>query len=434
MSSINYTYSREIPVIKTADVVVFGGGPGGLGAAVTAARNGVSVVLVERYGCLGGMASFGEVHPFMPNHVDGKPLDGPVYTEWIKAMERYQPAGNNDRFIHKDAAALAAEDLILGAGGELLYHHTVTDTVVTDRKIDAAVLHSKSGFCAVRGKVYIDCTGDADLAALSGCEIEQGGPSGHSQPMTLCFKLRNIDIETARRETESANIGELRKYISREYEEAKDRGELRCPREDVLFFSWFDEDILHFNTTRIIHKNGVKGQELSEAEIEGRKQVREFLDFFRNRIPGFENCRIHSMAHHIGIRETRRVRGLKYLTRTAFEKALKVPDAIARCRYPIDIHNPDGTGTEFIGMKQDDWYEIPYGCTVSKDIDNLLIGGRPISVDHALHSSMRVMPPACSVGQGAGIGAALSVRKGCLPGDVDGREVHSLLKEQGAPL
>jgi hypothetical protein len=140
------------------------------------------------------------------------------------------------------------------------------------------------------------------------------------------------------------------------------------------------------------------------------------------------------VGHHIGVRETRRIKGINYIGRGAFASAAKFDDAICRCRYDIDIHNPDGSGTELMHMPEDEYYEIPYGCVVAKDSDNLTVGGRPISVDHAIHSSMRVMPPACTVGQAAGLAAAVSVQRRCRPADLDGVEVRALLKEQGATL
>jgi len=270
----------------------------------------------------------------------------------------------------------------------------------------------------------VDCSGDADLAARTGCTFEIGGSSGHCQPMTLCFKLANID---KRRMPQ-------RQEVNRLYHEAKERGELQCPREDVLYFQWFDDDVIHFNTTRVIHKSGISGVELSDAEVEARRQVRQFLAFFRSRVAGFENATIHSIAHHIGVRETRRVRGLAYLTRADFERRATYPDAIARCCYPIDIHNPNGAGTEIARLKPGEWYEIPYGCVVARDVKNLLIGGRPISVDHAVHSSMRVMPPACSIGQAAGLAAALCSQRQISPHNLDGVEVRRRLAENGARL
>jgi hypothetical protein len=424
METVRYEIARDLEVLHQADVIVAGGGPGGLGAAVMAARCGAKALLVERYGFLGGMAVSGEVHPFMANHVDDRPLDGPIYTEWIDRMRTYLAGEAKERHISKDAAMLAAEDLCLDAGVDLLFHHHLADVLVTDRAVDALVLFSKSGLTAAKGQVFIDCTGDADLAARAGCEIEEGGPSGHCQPMTLCFKLGGIDRPRVPDRDE----------INRRYDEARERGEIECTRENVLFFDWLEPDVVHFNTTRIIHRSGTSGSDLSAAELEGRKQMREFLRFFRTHVPGYENARIHSIAAHVGVRETRRVVGKTYLRREDFEEGRKFREAIARVRYPIDIHNPDGTGTEIVRLPPGEWYEIPYGCIVSKDMDNLLIGGRPISVDHAVHSSMRVMPPACTIGQAAGLAAALAASRGCRPGEVDGVEVRLELVEKGARL
>jgi hypothetical protein len=358
----------------------------------------------------------------MPNHLDGQPMDGPVYTDWLKAMDRYAPRVDA-LAISKEAALLAAEDLCLAAGVELLYHHQLADVVTSGRTIEALVLLSKSGLTAAKAKQYVDCSGDADLAAMAGCAFEQGGPSGHCQPMTLCFKLSHVE----RGRVPWDRLNEL-------YIDAKDNGEINCPREDVLHFTWLDDDVVHFNTTRVVHQSGTNGAELSQAEQQARAQVRQFWEFFRRRVPGFEQARIHSMALHIGVRETRRVRGTAYLTRQDYEACRKFPDAVCRVNYPIDIHNPDGTGTEMKHLPPGAWYEIPYGCLVPKDIDNLLVGGRPISVDHAVHSSMRVMPPACTIGQAAGMAAAMACRKGCLPRELDGATLRESLVGQGARL
>ncbi|MBD3242952.1 MAG: FAD-dependent oxidoreductase, partial [Chitinivibrionales bacterium] len=379
-------------------------------------------LLIERYGALGGMATFGEVHPFMPNHIDGAPMDGPVYTDWLDAMDRYGTR-KNKLHISKDAAMLAAEDLCLDSGVSLLYHHQLADVLLDNDSISHAVLLSKSGLCAVKARMFIDCTGDADLAARAGCECEQGGPTGHCQPMTLCFKLSHVDRERVPWD----KVNDL-------YDQARESGAIECPRHNVLRFGWLDDDVVHFNTTRVLHRNGVDGRELSDAEIEGRRQLRQFLAFFRSTVPGFENAQLHSVAHHIGIRETRRVRGMAYLTRDDFEQCRKFPDAVARVNYPIDIHNPDGGGTEHAQVPEGDWYEITYGCVVARDRANLLVGGRPISVDHAVHSSMRVMPPACTVGQAAGMAAALAVKHESLPKDLDGVEVRRELVARGAKL
>ncbi len=432
--SISYSLKKDLPLVAESDVLVIGGGPGGLGAAVAAARTGASVTLIERYGYLGGMAASGEVNPFMPNHAKGEGLDRPVYVEWVRAMGPYLPSDLRDAYlaassapaptISKDIAMLAAEDLCLAAGVKLLFHHTLADVIVKKGRIAAVVLLSKSGFVAAKAKTWVDCTGDGDLAALAGCPFEKGGPSGWSQPMTLCFKLSGVDKARC---PDGAKRQEL--YLA-----AKAAGKVRCPRENVLIFNYFDADVVHFNTTRVIQKDATDGVQLSEAELEARRQLRELLAWLRESVPGYEKARIHSIAHHIGVRESRRILGRAYITRADFVACTKFRDAIARVSYPIDIHSPTGEGTEHLNVPEGEFYEIPYGCIVPRDCDNLTVGGRPISVDHAIHSSMRVMPPACSVGQAAGVAAALAAQRGVKPADLDGVEVRGRLKEMGANL
>jgi len=437
MERTRYAFSREIPISITADVIVAGGGPGGLGAAVMAARAGADTVIVERYGFLGGMASSGEISPFMWNHVKGRCLDRPVYAEWVERMHSYLPASMreelqsdseittaNSHILSKDITMLAMEDLCLEAGVRIIYHHSLADVIVKERRIDSIILLSKSGFSAAKAKAFVDCTGDADLSAMAGCEFEIGGPDGYAQPMTLCFKLSHVDRERMPKRDE----------LNRLYLEAKANGVISNPREDVLIFNTHEPDVIHFNTTRIIRQNGADGMDLSAAEIEGRRQLREMLAWLRMEAPGFENAMLHSVAHHVGVRESRRVRGIAYLEREAFINAQKFPDAIARVNYPIDIHNPVGTGTEIVKLPENEYYEIPYGCVVPKDVDNLTVGGRPISVDHAIHSSMRVMPVACSIGQAAGMAAAMCAQRGVPPAQLLGAEVRRALIEQGAVL
>ena len=436
LESMFYEKRLALPVIADTDVLVIGGGPGGLGAAVAAARQGARVTLVERYGVLGGMASMGEVHPFMPNHVSGECLDRPVYADWAARIHTYFPEGDSrrevtaelhsgeDRKLSKDVAALAAEDLCLEAGVRILYHHTAVDVVHDARRLYGVVLVSKSGFQAARGLVVVDATGDADIAALSGCPCDIGGPSGHCQPMTLCFKLSHVD----------QSLCPPRDEVNRLYDEARERGEIDCPRENVLSFSWLDDDVVHFNTTRVTGRRGTDGVELSEAECEGHRQLRELLAFLRTHVSGYAQAQLHSMGHHIGVRETRRIRGQFVLTREHFRARATFEDAVARVHYPIDIHSPDGSGTEHERLEPHEWYEIPYRALIPQGVHNLLVAGRPISVDHAVHSSMRVMPPACSVGQAAGTAAAMSLQTGIDPALMDGRAVRRALLEFGASL
>lgn len=434
MKTVKYQMNREIPVAAEADVLVIGGGPGGVCASVMAAKQGAKTIMAERYGCPGGMAVFGEVTPFMHSHIKGRALDRPVYIDWCRQMQQYRSEETRREIpfneehaagpISKDEAMLAMEDLMLEAGVKLLYHHTLVDVVMNDGKIEAAVFHSKSGLSAIRAKVYIDSTGDGDLAALAGCPFEFGNEEGFCQPMTTCFKLSGINRE---RMPDHAEINAL-------YDKAKAAGEIQCPRENVLWFTMPEKDVIHFNTTRIIQKSGIRGDELSQAEIEGRRQIRQFVSFLRKHVSGFEQARIHSIAHHVGIRESRRIRGIVYQTSDDFRRAAKYPDGVVRINYCIDIHNPSGTGTTILTLDPNDWYEIRYGALVPLNSRNLLMGCRAISVDHALHSSSRIMPPVCSVGQAAGMAAAMCAAKNCAPADLDGSEVRRRLAEAGAWL
>lgn len=426
--------TMDIPVIAEAGVLVVGAGPGGLGAAVMAARSGADTLLVERYGIPGGTPTLGEITPFMPNHVQGRLLDRPVCVEWARRMSEYRSVKERQMWpwnedsavdhIDKNDAALAMEDLLLEAGVRLLYHHTLVDVIKNDDKIEAAVFHSKSGFCAIRAKVFIDSTGDGDLAALAGAVVEVGNEEGFCQPMTTCFKLSGVDYSRM----------PSRKEINDIFNTARQNGEVHCCRENVLFFSTLEDDVVHFNTTRVIQKSAISGVELSEAELEGRKQLREFVRMLVEKVPGFENARIRSIAHHIGVRESRRIRGKVYQTLEDFKNQAKFPDGIARCNYCVDIHNPSGTGTTIINMPAGEYYEIRYGTLIPEGSANLLMGCRAISVEHALHSSTRVIAPVCSVGQAAGVAAALCVQRGCRPEDLDGAEVRKYLKEAGAWL
>ena len=337
MKTVLYN-TKEIPVIAEPEVLVVGGGPGGLGAGVMAARAGARTLLVERNGSPGGMPVFGEVTPFMPNHVHGMLMDRPVCVEWCRKMYEYRspveklkwPWNEQSATSHIDRsdAALAMEDLLTEAGTELLYHHTLVDVIREEKTITHAVFHSKSGFSAIRAKIFIDSTGDGDLAALAGAPFEFGNEEGCCQPMTTCFKMCGVDWSLMPPEN----------VINEIFRQARDRGEVECCRENVLFFRFMGEDVVHFNTTRILRRSAVDGRELSEAEIEGRRQIRQFVRMLVTRVPGFENARLRSIATHIGVRESRRIMGEVYQTADDFKCRAKYPDGVVRVNYSIDIH------------------------------------------------------------------------------------------------
>ena len=430
-----------------ADVLIIGAGPSGLGAALFSARMGMKTLVAEAYGLPGGMPVIAEVQPFMVSRHQGVDFDYPVYQEWKTAMYKYlskeaqelvqKDLGYAPRNINKDIAALAAEDLLLKDNVSMLYHHSLVDVKIKDNSIESVLLHSKSGLKEYKAKIYIDCTGDGDLASLAGCQYEIGDENNNCQPMTLCFKLGNVNIPYIDYNG-SLNLidPQWRQNLNFLFQEAVKAKKLNCPREDVLLFPYKIQNgnIIHFNTTRVIKLSGVNGQDLAKAEIEARQQMRELFFWLRNEVPGFENAEIVSMGVQIGVRESRRIKGQFYLTKEDFTNCAKFPDAIARSNYHIDIHSPNGSGTYRESIPNNDYYEIPYRCLVPLSCDNLLVAGRPISADMAMHSSLRIMPTAISIGQAAGCAAALAIENNCKTKDVDGVKLREKLKALGALL
>lgn len=435
------TMQTNLPMQLTtehdADVLVVGGGPGGIGAAVAAARGGAKVLLVEHYGFLGGMATAGEVNPFMPNHHGGKSLDTGIFEEWFDRMATYG-ATRSGRVFDPNVARLAAEDLCLEAGVKLLYHHRSVTADVQERKIRGVVLHSKHGLSGAVAKVYIDATGDGDLAVAAGCRANYGSEdSGHAQPMTLCFKLK-IDRADLPEEFKDKPVMQAvwacGEQIQKVYKMAQADGRTENPREDVLMFPSVDPDVVHFNSTRVIHRKAIDGRDLSDAEVQARRQLRQLWKLLATEIPIFRNSRLHSIAPQIGVRETRHIVGRYTVTLDDYRAGKTFPDAVARVTYGVDIHNPNGSGTTFIKLPKDAWYEIPWRALLPADVDNLVIASRAISADHATHSSFRVMPPVVSVGQAAGTAAAIAVRGNMDVSAVDGVALNRRLVELGRNL
>ncbi len=441
MNYINCQFDKNIPLLRNADVVVIGAGPSGISAAITAAELGCKTVLVEKNALPGGMAVAGEVSPFMLNHFGEMSLDHPVYSRWLDIMHSYLSNASarwsaehlgpkwGKLYINKNYAALSAEDMLENSGVDTLYEYTLFDTVTDKENIQAVILHSRNGLCAVSGKIFIDASGDALLSAQAGCPVAVGNDDGLCQPMTWCFKVAPVDIPD-----EDFWTGQWRKEIQEAYRKAKADGTVSCPRENILMFQCTGDSMVHFNTTRVVMHDPTDAESYRQAGKIARQQIRELLDFFRKKVRGFADADIISMGQQLGIRESRRVLGDFILTAEAFRSKSKFPDAIARCNYPIDIHSPNGSGTRYEPMGYDDFYEIPYRCLIPGNCQNLLTCGRIISSDHVINSSLRVMPVCCATGQGAGAGAALAVRMDCPPGKIDGRLVREELIRFGAYL
>lgn len=409
-----------------AEVVVVGGGPGGLCAAVAAAEEGADTLLIERYGFLGGMATAGLVNPFMTWHAGGRPIIRGLFQRIIERLDDLGGWAGPRQGSAFDAELLkfVADDLCAEAGVRVLLHTQLAAVDAIDGRVRRIAVASKSGLQAVRGDVFVDGTGDGDLAAWAGAEVEIGRDEDQlCQPMTLCFRMLGVNLDAIPPRAE----------VNRLYEAARERGEIDNPRENVLFFFTTHDHEVHFNTTRVIKRDATNVEDLTAAELEARRQVRQMVRFLRAEVPGFADAWLQEMAPQIGVRESRRVMGDYVLTADDVLAARKFDDGVARGSYAVDIHNPAGTGTVIKHLPPGEAYDIPYRCLTPRGFDNLLIAGRCISADHAAHSSLRVMPIVMAIGEAAGAAAATTREVGDVRA-VDVPALRARLVERGASI
>lgn len=453
--------ARDALVAADTDVLVVGSGPAGLGAAVGAAQAGARVVLAERYGFLGGLATNALVMPiasyfatgfaptrpgatgFVPTDVtEGVPVIAGVLQRLIDrlvAMDGAVAPSKLTGFVtpfDAEVFKLAAMDLLDEAAVEVLVHAYASGVLMRDGVLGGVVFETKSGPLAIRAGCVVDCTGDGDIAALAGAPFEVGRPEdGLTQPMTLYFRLLDFDRE-AFEEYVDRNPGQwfgvfgLWDLIR----EAHDQGEFTPPREDMLMFATPHDREVAVNSTRVTEVSGIDAFELSEAEWRGRHQLEQVSRFLREHVPGFGRARVAQSGTQIGVRETRRILGEYVLTAEDVLGARKFPDAVARNPYPMDIHNPAGRGTLLRRLPPGEAYDIPLRCLVPREPDGVLVAGRCISSTHEAQSSVRVMPPCCATGQAAGVCAALAATRRVPARAIPTEDVRAELCRQGANL
>lgn len=399
-------------------VIVVGGGPAGIAAAIAARRQGLSTLLVERYGFLGGMATAGLVTPFMTTlGAEG------LYPELLTRLEKWEAL--KGRNFDGELTKLALDEWLTEEGVELLFHALLTDVKVEAGRITRITIAGKGQELELEASYFIDCTGDGDLAALAGVPTNMGREEDHlCQPMTTCFQVGGVqdDLMLPRQE------------LSALYNEAKAEGKLQNPRENVLWFHTIRPGEVHFNTTRVVGKNPVSMRELTEAELEARGQIAQMFKWLKAEIPAFKDAYILRIATQIGVRESRTIEGAYQLTEEDVLAGRKFPDSIGKCSYPIDIHSPKGEGTRIASLSPGDWYEIPYSTLYHPDFKNLLAAGRCISSTHQAQASLRIMPTCMVLGQAAGTAVALAAEEKLSVAQVPIEQLQTELKAQGADL
>ncbi len=387
------------------DVVVSGGGPGGFAAAVASGRSGAKTLLLEREGCLGGGMTTMLVHPFMPHRTGGKVINAGIFKEVVeRAAEKIGDQSNPNPFernaiFDDEAMKVVLDELATEAGVDVIFHATVTGAEVEGDRITAALFAHNGGPLRVTGNVFIDGTGDAVLADLAGCQCEFGNDAGEVMPMTLNFLVGGIDLDT------------MHKY---DVVEMIRNGDNDTPKLINTHFSCSSEprpDFMQFNMVRL-PGNTLDPVDLSKAEMEGRRRVENFMAWAKANVPGFENAYLAKTASHMGIRESRRVVGDYVLSEDDFTGRARFDDAVCCCSYDIDIHGSKPNEVRIESLKPGEYYQIPYRCLTPLGKSNMLMAARSISPHVVAHSSMRIMPVVMTIGQAAGIAAAMAVTSG----------------------
>jgi FAD dependent oxidoreductase len=441
------------------NVLVVGGGNAGCAAAIAAARNGAKTLLVERCGFLGGTATAAMVGPWMTFHSGGDRIVGGIAQEIV---ERLMHKGASPGHLHDSSdyvptitpfdpevhKALLFE-MMREAGVDLLLHAYFLSAEVSDGRVCGATFATAGGARSYKGTVVIDATADALVAASAGVPTQQGDERGRVQPATLIFRLSHVNLEkladyvrahpeeirtslpvegrNARALTAVAGLHDL-------WSRARADGIVDIPRELVSFFISPYPDEVTVNMTRVVNVDPLDPEDLTRAEVEARLQVMQLLEFFRSRVPGFEAARLAATGTQIGIRESRRIVGRYTLTRDDVLQGRHFDDAVARSAYPIDLHNPSGSGTTTFRLPPGASYEIPYRCLLPVNVEQLLVAGRCISTTHEALASTRLTPTVMTLGQAAGTAAALATQKAVNVGDIDAKTLREQLIADGVDL
>jgi ribulose 1,5-bisphosphate synthetase/thiazole synthase len=433
--------ARTLPVAAEVDVVVVGGGSAGVGASVRAAREGARTLLIESSAILGGMWTKAMQSHATCFHDGEKVIVNGVAHEIMSRLHALGVGEDPEEKFRQSPDSVAAnfeaewmkcvlDDIVVESGARILFHTMCVGIVPTEGDgIGGVIIENKSGRQVVRAKTVIDCSGDADVAHLAGARYLMGREKdGQCQPVNTVLQLGNVDRKRANAFVE-ANPG----ILSRLSEEAAKRGEITGEyRINRLGALTAYPDVVYVNMGHIFGVDITNAASLSNAEIEGRRQVREIYRFFRKYVPGFEECRMLHVAQCTGLRESRRIIGVHTITVDDVLEGRRFPDGIARHWYRLDVHSADGLKPE-LGV--DPWakppkgqyYEVPYRCLVPEKVDNLLVAGRCISADRLALGSCRTTVCCVELGEAAGLAAAIAARTDTKVRDLDGAELKRRL-------
>lgn len=441
---------KQVEVRKEVDILVVGGGPAGVGAAVAAARSGRSVMLLEKRGFLGGNITGSYVETC--NHFlygTSFKANG-IYAE-IEEKYREQYGRSDDIRINSphrfssEYLKIFLDEFLLKEGVEIKFHSFVNDVVIEDDKIQCVIIQSKKGPLAIKADVIIDATGDADVAFSAGVPFEQGrDKDGLCQPGTLNFRLASANVEKLTGDVDMLKV--IGKQFNEDYRAGKTG--LNCKRQDLPFGRLTKGGQLSYVNYPCVYKidpTDVDG--LSKGEIDSRQYIMEFYEYAKKNFEGFEDIELASIAHEIGFRDSRRIKGLYRLTKEDIEAQTVFEDAIAVYPRIYDMLSPDGNmdgdgkmegegykGHIYEPITDDRSYTIPYRSLLPVGIKNLLVAGRCISADHVAESSIRGISCCMLTGQAAGAAAGLALQSNVEPKDIEITKLQGILRNQGVNM
>jgi hypothetical protein len=439
--------ARTLPVYGEFDVVVIGGGPAGLAASVSAAKHGARTLLVERYGFLGGMGTAGGVTNFaglygrkdgeMQQLVHGVVDDLLARIDALGGLNQPQDGMQGRirvRSYDVSAYKCAADQLLLAAGAQILFHAWAAAVVMSGKAIEALVVETKSGRQAIRAHKFIDCSGDADVAHFAGVPFELGDGQGSALFPSTMFRVGHVDAPRA-----LAAVGEfsaINKLM--DDSELREPGRYKFPRKGAILRPNKNPAEWRANVTQIRNAAGMAmdatdARQLSEGELEGRRQITEYFRFLKNEVPGFEESAIVDIAPQVGIRETRRISGAYSLSGEDILSSARFDDVIGINAWPMEMHVDGAISWGFPRDESRAYNDLPWRMLLTREVDNLLVAGRCASMTHEGQSAARASGGCFVMGQAAGTAAAL-LANGTAFASTDVRRLQQVLRDDGVYL
>lgn len=454
-------YAKKLSTEST-EVLVIGGGPAGFCAALASARMGAKTMLIEQSGYCGGMATAGLVAPFMTCYDSGGntmlirglfeeivnrlvEMGGAIHPSQIptsSAFTSYITKGHIHVTPFKaESLKLLADRMLAEAGVRVLYHTLFVDTKTEDERVSHVIVAKKEGLFAIKAKVIVDCSGDADCAAAAGVPYTMGNGEGRIQPATMFFRIGNVDSKKVDADIEAnldnfyrkdgVNYRSMHWWVSK----AKKAGDWTLNRVSIGMFRGVDEDEWSINTSRIMGIDGTNSESLTYGEQVGREQVDEIFAFLKKYVPGCQNAKLLQSGNTLGIRETRHIHGLKTMMLDDVLECRVPDDSILIAANSVDVHGRFGpTSNEYITIPEGKYYGVPYGCLVAENRSNLLVAGRCVSAESEAAGAIRVMPPCMGMGQAAGTAAALACFENVDVRKMDVKKLRCQLEKDGVVL